>query len=50
MISFVRYLRNQSNSPQLPSFGHGWIQLPDGRRWNPALTRKNHEAQYEGKR
>ncbi|MBE5254148.1 phage filamentation protein Fil family protein [Mixta mediterraneensis] len=50
MIVFVRHLTNQAKPPQLPSFGHGWIQLPDGRRWNPALTLKNHEAKHEGKR
>jgi len=39
MIVFVKYLKRQSPSPQLPSFGHGSIALPDGRRWNPGYAR-----------
>lgn len=49
MFVFVNFLKRQSPAPQLPSFGHGSIALPDGRRWNPALTRKNQEAVHERK-
>jgi len=50
MICFVRYLKNQAKPPQLASFGHGWIQLPNGRRWNPGLTTRNRGEQIESKR
>ncbi|EPY4306352.1 phage filamentation protein Fil family protein [Klebsiella pneumoniae] len=46
---FVNLLKRQSPAPQLPSFGHGSIALPNGQRWNPALTPKNHEAVHESK-
>nr|WP_255541620.1 phage filamentation protein Fil family protein [Pantoea sp. S62] len=46
---FVNLLKRQSPSKQLPAYGHGTIQLPNGLRWNPALTRKNHEAKHECK-
>ena len=49
MIVFVNFLKRQSPVQQLPSFGHGSIQLPNGRRWNPALTPKNQEANRESK-
>ncbi|WP_430216759.1 phage filamentation protein Fil family protein [Pantoea dispersa] len=49
MFVFVNFLKRQSPVQQLPSFGHGSIQLQDGRRWNPALTRKNQEASRESK-
>lgn len=50
MFVFVNLLKRQSPSKQLPAYGHGTIQLPNGQRWNPALTRKNHEATHESKR
>jgi len=49
MFVFVNFLKRQSPAPQLPSFGHGTLQLPNGTRWNPALTRKNQEAHRECK-
>ncbi|EOE0697661.1 TPA: DUF2724 domain-containing protein [Klebsiella pneumoniae] len=49
MFVFVNLLKRQSPAPQLPSFGHGSIALPNGQRWNPALTPKNHEAVHESK-
>lgn len=49
MFVFVNFLKRQSPVQQLPSFGHGAIQLPDGRRWNPALTRKNQGENRESK-
>lgn len=50
MFVFVNFLKRQSPAQQLPSYGHGSIQLPNGNRWNPAFTRKNQEAQREPKR
>lgn len=32
-ISIAPLLKQQSPSRH---FGHGWIELPQGRRWNPA--------------
>ncbi len=50
MFVFVNFLTRQSPVQQMPSFGHGTIQLANGRRWNPALTPKNQEAKREIKR
>lgn len=36
MFIFVRYLKRNCVSQQLPSFGHGWIELSNGQRWQPA--------------
>lgn len=49
MFVFVNFLKRQSPAQQLPSFGHGLIELPNGRRWNPANTPKNQEANRESK-
>lgn len=35
MKAFVTYLRNESPAMQLPSGSTGWIELPNGQRWNP---------------
>lgn len=35
MKAFVTYLKRQSPVPQLASDAHGWLELPDGKRWNP---------------
>jgi len=35
MKSFVSYLKRQSPPQQLPSFTNGWLELPNGQRWNP---------------
>ncbi|EOL9003701.1 phage filamentation protein Fil family protein [Cronobacter turicensis] len=40
MRPFVSYLTEQSPSPQLNAFSHGWIELPNGQRWNPATRYK----------
>ncbi|ELY4106279.1 DUF2724 domain-containing protein [Cronobacter sakazakii] len=40
MRPFVTYLTEQSPSPQLNAFSHGWIELPNGQRWNPATRYK----------
>lgn len=36
MKAFVTYLKNESPAMQLPSGSTGWIELPNGQRWNPA--------------
>lgn len=38
--SFVTYLKRNSPSMQLASYGNGWIELPNGQRWNPGHTYK----------
>lgn len=49
MFVFVNFLKRQSPSPQFPSFGHGAIGLPDGRRWNPGYIRNVKEEKRERK-
>ncbi|WP_279026863.1 phage filamentation protein Fil family protein [Gibbsiella quercinecans] len=39
MKVFAHFLKQQSPSPQLPSYGHGWIELPNGQRWQPCASR-----------
>ncbi|WP_447885724.1 phage filamentation protein Fil family protein [Serratia fonticola] len=39
MKAFAQYLKRQSPAPQLPSYGHGWIELPNGQRWQPCASR-----------
>ncbi|WP_146226787.1 phage filamentation protein Fil family protein [Serratia symbiotica] len=39
MKAFAQYLKRQSPAPQLASFGHGWIELPNGQRWQPCASR-----------
>ncbi|HBC0641555.1 TPA: phage filamentation protein Fil family protein [Serratia marcescens] len=39
MKAFAHYLKRQSPAPQLASFGHGWIELPNGQRWQPCASR-----------
>lgn len=36
MLVFAKLLKRPSPNPQLTSFGHGWIELPSGQRWQPA--------------
>ncbi|WP_071783584.1 phage filamentation protein Fil family protein [Pantoea sp. AS-PWVM4] len=36
MPVFVTLLKNQSPHQQLKTFGHGWIETVNGRRWHPA--------------
>jgi len=33
-------LKRQSPPQQLPSYGNGWIELPNGKRWNPSHVYK----------
>ncbi|WP_213703288.1 phage filamentation protein Fil family protein [Klebsiella aerogenes] len=40
MKAFVTYLKHQSPPMQLASGSTGWIELPDGRRWNPGHVHK----------
>lgn len=40
MKAFVTYLKNESPAMQLPSGSTGWIELPNGQRWNPGHTYK----------
>lgn len=35
MKAFVTYLKSESPAIQLPSGSAGWIELPNGQRWNP---------------
>ena len=35
MKAFVTYLKQQSPSMQLASGSTGWLELPNGKRWNP---------------
>ncbi|EKN5147789.1 DUF2724 domain-containing protein [Yersinia enterocolitica] len=39
MKVFANYLKQQSPSQQLSHFGHGWIELPNGQRWQPCASR-----------
>ena len=40
MKAFVTYLKKESSAMQLPSGSTGWIELPNGQRWNPGHTYK----------
>lgn len=35
MKAFVTYLKKESPAMQLASGSTGWLELPDGQRWNP---------------
>lgn len=35
MKDFVTYLKKESPAMQLASGSTGWIELPNGQRWNP---------------
>ncbi|MEE8731132.1 MAG: phage filamentation protein Fil family protein [Rahnella inusitata] len=39
MKVFAQLLKQQSPSAQLPSYGHGWLELPNGQRWQPAASK-----------
>ncbi|WP_455427511.1 phage filamentation protein Fil family protein [Dryocola sp. LX212] len=49
MQAFVRFLKRQSPPPQLPSFGHGWIALPDGEKWHPFIKIAPRQQATRGK-
>lgn len=40
MKDIASMLKRQSSTPQLPSYGHGCIELPNGKRWNPSHIHK----------
>lgn len=40
MKDIASLLTRQSPTPQLPSYGNGWIELPNGKRWNPSHIHK----------
>lgn len=40
MKAFVTYLKEQSPAMQQSSGTTGWIELPNGQRWNPAHVYK----------
>ena len=40
MSDIAAMLKHQSSTPQLPSHSNGWIELPNGQRWNPGLAYK----------
>lgn len=40
MKAFVTYLKHESPAMQLTSGTTGWIELPNGQRWNPVHTHK----------
>ncbi|EQA0847654.1 phage filamentation protein Fil family protein [Citrobacter braakii] len=35
MKAFVTYLKKESPATQRPSGSTGWIEMPNGQRWNP---------------
>lgn len=35
MKAFVTYLKKESPAKQLASGSTGWLELPNGQRWNP---------------
>ncbi|MFB4433893.1 phage filamentation protein Fil family protein, partial [Enterobacter hormaechei subsp. steigerwaltii] len=40
MKAFVTYLKKESPAMQLASGSTGWIELPNGQRWNPGHVHK----------
>ncbi|WPG22226.1 phage filamentation protein Fil family protein [Kosakonia cowanii] len=40
MKDIASMLKRQSPTPQLPSYGNGCIELPNGKRWNPLHIHK----------
>ncbi|MGO3012673.1 MAG: phage filamentation protein Fil family protein [Hafnia alvei] len=38
MQVFIKLLKKQSPAPQLAADAHGWLELPDGRRWAPCVS------------
>ncbi|EKN5091454.1 hypothetical protein DYG62_20980 [Yersinia enterocolitica] len=50
MQIFIRYLERQSPTPQLASDSHGWLELPDGRRWSPCVSEFSFNKLQQAKR
>lgn len=40
MKAFVTYLKKESPAMQLASSSTGWLELPNGQRWNPSHSYK----------
>lgn len=40
MKDIAAMLKHQSPTQQLPSYGNGWLELPNGQRWNPSHVYK----------
>ncbi|MGY0146170.1 phage filamentation protein Fil family protein [Edwardsiella tarda] len=49
MRPFVTYLRQQSPSP-LKGDAHGWLELPDGRRFQPCISEFRFNAGVQARR
>lgn len=45
MKAFVTYLKKPSPPMQLASGSTGWIELPNGQRWNPSHSHKFNACQ-----
>lgn len=39
MKVFAQLLKQQSPTIQLQSYGHGWLELPNGQRWQPVASK-----------
>lgn len=46
MQPFVTYLKRQSPPPQLASGATGWLELPNGQRWNHGHQHKFNAGSY----
>lgn len=44
MSDIAALLKHQSPTLQLPSHSNGWIELPNGQRWNPSHVYKFHPS------
>ncbi|MCK7150944.1 DUF2724 domain-containing protein [Enterobacter roggenkampii] len=44
MKAFVTYLKKESPAMQLASGSTGWLELPNGQRWNPGHSFKFNAA------
>ena len=45
MKAFVTYLKRQAPTQQLASDANGWLELPNGKRWNPGHQFKFNAAE-----
>jgi hypothetical protein len=39
MQVFAQLLKQQSPTALLQNYGHGWLELPNGQRWQPAASK-----------
>ncbi|WP_350232343.1 phage filamentation protein Fil family protein [Edwardsiella tarda] len=49
MQIFVTFLKQQSPSP-LSADAHGWLELPDGRRFQPCISEFRFNTQPQARR